>query len=359
MSEGGDKEDKTEEPTAKRLDDAKKKGQVVTSQEVKHFFILLGGLVVVTNFLPPAFRDIVSHLRRFIALPHQVAPDEVSIGDFVTSTLAEIAVVLLIPFLLMTVFAIASSMAQTGPMYSPEATKMKWDKLNPMSGFKRLFSMNSLLEFLKSLIKTIIVGAVGYSVVRGALDQVDQYAAMPMQEILRITGELVGKMMGSVVATVALIGMLDYIQKRFDFMKNMRMSKQEVKEESKQAEGDPKIKGRIRQLRMQKSRQRMMASVPTADVVITNPTHYAVALEYKPDEMAAPVVVAKGMNLIADRIRDLAMEHKVTMVSNPPLARALHDNGEIDAPIPFAQYQAVAEVISFVFRLRQQRGGKK
>lgn len=359
MSEGGDKEDKTEEPTGKRLDDARKKGQVVASQEVKSFFILLGGLIVVTNFLPGAFQNIISHLKRFIALPHQIAPDQASLGDFITSTLSQILVVLLVPFLLMVVFAIASSMIQTGPMYSPEATKMKWSKLNPISGFKRLFSMNSLLELLKSLIKTLIVGAVGYSVIRGAMNNVDQYAAMPINEILRVTGELIGKMMGSVVATVALIGMLDYIQKRFEFMKNMRMSKQEVKDETKQSEGDPKIKGRIRQLRMQKSRQRMMAAVPTADVIITNPTHYAVALEYKPEKMAAPVVVAKGMNLIADRIRDLAKEHKVTIVSNPPLARALHDQGEVDEPIPFAQYQAVAEVISFVFKLRQQRGGRR
>lgn len=359
MAEGSDKEDKTEEPTAKRLDDARKKGQVVTSQEIKSFFILLGGLVVVTNFLPAAFRDIIGELRRFIALPHQVAPDEAALGDFVNSTMGHVAIALLVPFLMMMIFAITSSMIQTGPMYSPEATKMKWDKLNPMNGFKRLFSMNSLLEFVKSLIKTIIVGAVGYTVVRGALNQVDQYAGMPLQEIMRTTGELVGKMMGSVVATVALIGMLDYIQKRFEYMKNMRMSKQEVKDETKQAEGDPKIKGKIRQLRMQKSRQRMMAAVPTADVVITNPVHYAVALEYKPETMAAPVVVAKGMNLIADRIRELATEHKVAIVSNPPLARALHDNGEVDAPIPFTQYQAVAEVISFVFRLRQQRGGRR
>lgn len=359
MAEGGDKEDKTEEPTAKRLQDARNKGQVVSSQEIKSFFVLLGGLIVVTNFLPNVFRDIISHLRRFIALPHQVAPDAASIGDFVYSTLGQIVVVLLIPFLLMSVFAVASSMIQTGPMYSPEATKMKWDKLNPVSGFKRLFSVNSLIEFTKSLVKTIIVGSVGYSVIKGALSQVDQYAAMPLQEILRITGELVGKMMGSVVATVALIGMLDYIQKRFDFMKNMRMSKQEVKDENKNAEGDPKIKGKIRQLRMQKARQRMMASVPTSDVVITNPTHYAVALEYKPETMAAPVIVAKGMNLIAERIRDIATENKVTIVSNPPLARALHDNGEVDEPIPFTQYQAVAEVISYVFRLRGKQAGRK
>jgi flagellar biosynthetic protein FlhB len=142
-------------------------------------------------------------------------------------------------------------------------------------------------------------------------------------------------------------------------MKNMRMSKEEVKEEGKQAEGDPKIKGRIRQLRMQKARQRMMAAVPRSDVVITNPTHYAVALEYKPEAMAAPVVVAKGMNLIAERIIEIAKENKVALVSNPPLARALHERGELDQPIPVEQYQAVAEVISFVFKLRQKRGGQK
>jgi flagellar biosynthetic protein FlhB len=357
MSE--DKDDKTEEPTAKRLDDAKQKGQVPTSQEIKSFFILLGGTVVVTNFLPAAFQDVISDLKRFIALPHQVMPDEASIGNFVGSSMAQIIVVLLIPFLIMMVFALAGSILQTGPMYSPEATKMKWDKIDPVKGFKKLFSTNSLLEFVKSLLKTAIVGSVAYGIIVKALDDVDQYGQMTVPEIIRITGVLVGKLMGAVVATVALIGALDFLQKRFDFMKNMRMTKQEVKDETKQSDGDPKIKGKIRQLRMQKSRQRMMASVPNADVVITNPTHYAVALEYKPDTMAAPVVVAKGMNLIADRIRELAKENNVALVSNPPLARALHENAEVDAPIPFAQYKAVAEVISFVFRLRAGRGGRK
>jgi flagellar biosynthetic protein FlhB len=273
--------------------------------------------------------------------------------------MAQIIVVLLIPFLIMMVFALAGSILQTGPMYSPEATKMKWDKIDPVKGFKKLFSTNSLLEFVKSLLKTAIVGSVAYGIIVKALDDVDQYGQMTVPEIIRITGVLVGKLMGAVVATVALIGALDFLQKRFDFMKNMRMTKQEVKDETKQSDGDPKIKGKIRQLRMQKSRQRMMASVPNADVVITNPTHYAVALEYKPDTMAAPVVVAKGMNLIADRIRELAKENNVALVSNPPLARALHENAEVDAPIPFAQYKAVAEVISFVFRLRAGRGGRK
>jgi flagellar biosynthetic protein FlhB len=355
----GDKEDKTEEPTGKKLDDAKNKGQVVSSPEVKNFFILLGGMIVVTNFLPKAFEEMMSHLTRFLALSHQVGPDQASIADFVGSTLGNIVVVLMIPFLLMIVFGIAASMVQTGPMYAAEATKMKWDKINPVAGFKRMFSANALMELLKSIIKMLIVGAVAYGIIEESLQRVELYVALPITEVILVTGDYVARLMGAVVATVALIAIIDYIQKRFDFMKNMRMSKQEVKDESKQSEGDPKIKGKIRQLRMQRSRQRMMAAVPNADVIITNPTHYAVALEYKPDTMAAPVVVAKGMNLIAERIREIAKEHKVAIVSNPPLARALFDRGEVDEPIPFGQYQAVAEVISFVFRMRAQRGGRK
>ncbi len=354
-----DDEDKTEEPTSKRLADARGKGQVVVSQEVKTFFVLLGGTMVVSKLMPPIMIDIVGYLKRFLALSYQVAPDEASLGDFVSNTMGHVLTILVVPFLLMAIMGIGGGMIQTGPMFSPGALKIHWEKINPMTGLKRLLSMNSVLELVKSFFKLLIVGTVVYTVIYPAALQADQYLQMPPQEILKVTGELVVHLMGSVVATIALIGGLDYIHKRYEFYKNMRMSKEEVKDEHKQSEGDPKIKGRIRQLRMQKARQRMMASVPNADVVITNPTHYAVALEYKPEKMDAPVVIAMGMDLIALKIKEIAEENKITLVSNPPLARALYENGDLDQPIPVEQYHAVAEVISYVFNLRQRHGGRK
>jgi flagellar biosynthetic protein FlhB len=350
-----DEDDKTEEPTGKRLADARAKGQVVSSQEVKHFCILLGGLIMVSYFLPPAMQNVISTLKRFLAMPDQVAPDAASIGDFIFSSIMQIALTLVIPFLFMAVMAITSGMIQTGPLYAPEAIKINWTKINPMTGFKRLVSMNSLIELGKSALKLTIVGAAGYTVMSNALSKADLFPGMSIPDLLTATKDLVIHMMAAVISVVAVIAALDYIQKRFAFNKSMRMSKEEVKDESKQAEGDPKIKARLRQLRMQKARQRMMASVPKADVVITNPTHYAVALEYKPETMSAPVVVAMGADLIALKIKELAEENKIAIVSNPPLARALFDNSDLDQPIPFEQYQAVAEVISFVFRLKGRK----
>jgi len=354
-----DTDDKTEEPTGKRLSDARAKGQVVVSQEIKHFFVLLGGTMVVSNLLPGIFLDIIGYLKRFLALSYQVAPDEASLGDFVGNTMSHMIFLLIVPFILMAVMGVAGGMIQTGPLWAPGSLTIKWEKLNPMTGLKRLFSLNSVLELIKSFFKLLIVGTVAYTVIRPMVNQADQYLQMPVQELLKLTSNMIVRLMGSVVATVALIGGLDYIHKRYEFYKNMRMSKEEVKDEYKQAEGDPKIKGRIKQLRMQKARQRMMANVPNADVVITNPTHYAIALEYKPEKMDAPVIVAMGMDLIAQKIKEIAQENKITFVSNPPLARALYENGDIDQPIPVEQYHAVAEVISYIFSLRQRRGGRR
>ena len=353
-----DTDDKTEEPTSKRLSDARAKGQVVSSPEVKTFVILLGGLITISYFLPSSMVRIADTLQRFLAMPDQVGPDAASLGDFIASSLMQILLTLVIPFLFMMIMAVASGMIQTGPLYAPEAIKVNWNKLNPLEGFKRMFSMNALIELAKSTLKVIIVGSVGYTVIMKALRQSDLLPGMSVIDILKTTKDLVVNMMSAVLATVAIIAALDYIQKRMAFMKSMRMSKEEVKDESKQSEGDPKVKARLRQLRMQKARQRMMSAVPKADVVITNPTHYAVALEYKPETMNAPVVVAMGADLVALKIKEIANENKVAIVSNPPLARALFDTAELEQPIPVEQYQAVAEVISYVFRLRGRKVGK-
>ncbi len=349
-----DAEDKTEDPTSKRLSDARNKGQTVVSQEVKNWFMLLGGMIFISVMLPNAAQTMMQELKRYLATPHQVGLDYASNAAMVGKTVGVVLVAFLPGFLMLMIFGIAGGFIQHGPMIASEVLKFDFKKLNPWSGLKKLLSPRSLVEMVKNILKLAIIGSVVYVMITPVLQRLEIYPNMPIPELIKDTRYFVLRVMGGVVAILGLIAVLDYLYQRQQFMKSMRMSKEEVKEEMKQSDGDPKIKGRIRQLRMQRARQRMMQAVPNADVIITNPTHFAVALEYKPDSMNAPKVVAKGMDLIAQRIREIAEENKVPLVSNPPLARALHDSAEIDSDIPLAHYQAVAEVISYIFKLKQK-----
>jgi flagellar biosynthetic protein FlhB len=239
-------------------------------------------------------------------------------------------------------FALLGGFLQGRPMLSASRIKPKWSKLNPVSGFMRTFSKQSLIEFVKTLAKLCLVVGIG---AYGA-DLVSMGAA---------ANDIVYAMLVPIAMLVGALAMFDFAYQRFAFLKKMRMTKQEIKDEYKQSEGDPKIKGKIRQLQMQRSRSRMMANVPKASVVITNPTHYAIALQYDHGAMNAPVVVAKGVDNLALKIREIAGEHNIPMVENRPLARALYASAEIDHPIPVEHYAAVAEVISYVMKIAKTK----
>lgn len=347
-----DQSQKTEEPTQKKLDDARKKGQGVTSREINHWFILMAAAILVTAFLPGVMGDIARALRPFIERPHTMhvglAESQAGIGNL----MLHVGSAVVIPVLLFIVAAFGAGFVQRGFSISAESIKPNLEKISPLKGAKRLFSLRSLMEFTKGVVKIVIVAAVGALTVLPELRNIELYSSMSILQLLDLLHSLVTRLLIGVCAVMTVIAGLDFFYQRFEFMKQMRMSRQEIRDEHKQSEGDPMIRARIRQLRQERARHRMIAAVPEADVVITNPTHYAVALKYDTATMSAPKCVAKGADRTAQRIREVAEEHEVTIVENPPLARSLFSSVDVDEEIPVAHYKAVAEIIGYVWRLK-------
>ena len=349
-----DESQKTEDPTPRKLEQAREKGQVARSQEVNHWFMILAFGVVVGVFGEGILAGVERALVRFVERPHQLSADAGSLGGVLVDTLMALAGVLVLPVAVMLVAALAAGLLQTGVVISAESLKPKAEKISPRSGFKRLFSSRSLTEFAKGILKLAIVATVVAVLLWPKRDMIADAVRLPPEELLALlqsTGLLV---VGGVLAVMTVIAALDFLYQKFQHTKQLRMSRQEIKDEYKQTEGDPQVKQRLRQLRMERSRRRMMAAVPEADVVVTNPTHYAVALAYQHGEMEAPRVVAKGADRLARKIREVADEHDVPRVENPPLARALYDGVELDQEIPPQHYKAVAEIIGYVMRLKRR-----
>ena len=251
------------------------------------------------------------------------------------------------------IFGVAASIAQTGFVYAPKKLLPDWNKLNIFAALPKFINMKKVVESLKGIVKIIVVSYVAYLVIRPDLAKFELLPTMETSGILSFIHNIVVLLLFSVAIAVLVIAIADYAYQKYSHLKKLRMTKQEVKDEYKQVEGDPLVKSRIRQVRMERARRRMMDNVPKADVVIVNPMHYAVALEYKMDTMEAPVVLAKGIDNIALRIKAIAEEHEIPVVENPPLARALFASAELDQTIPPEHYKAVAEVIGYVMQLKK------
>ncbi len=346
---------KTEEPTAKRLEEARKRGQVVYSREVTNWIMLFVITLLVLMAGPRIMIDLQTTLKSFIANAHQYPTDGKGLMAVAKDLFWAVMGDLLLPFAVLMVAGVLSGYIQTGPIFTAETMKPDLKKISIMNGFQRLFSAKSIAEFLKGLFKLGVVSAAIYLALWPYADGIEHFVGQDFGPAMFDLETMFLKMMGAALIVLFVLAIADYMYQRHDFMMKMRMSKQELKDEYKQTEGDPQIKGRLRALREQKARQRMMQAVPEADVVITNPTHYAVALKYNAAEMAAPQMVAKGVDVVAQRIRDVAAENKVPLVENPALARALYDSMDIEQTIPNEHFKAVAEVISYVFKLK----GKK
>lgn len=351
MAEEADDDQKTEEPSQRRLDEAREKGQFANSREVNHLFMLLGGTILIVMLAPSVMKRIATVLVKFLDHPDQIA-DAGRFGAVLSATAGEIGGALVLPFAMLAVFALLSGLIQHGVSFSIEPIMPKLDKISPGAGFKRLFSTQSLAEFVKGLIKLALVGGVGVYVMWPEFGGLDRLAMLPPGALVRHLGGIAGHLMITTLSVVFGLAALDMLYQRFKHMQGLRMSRQELRDEMKQTDGDPHIKGRLRQLRMERARKRMMASVPEATVVVTNPTHYAVALKYVRDEMDAPVVVAKGQDFTALKIREIATANDVPIVENPPLARALYASCEIDQTIKPDHFKAVAEIIGYVLRLK-------
>jgi flagellar biosynthetic protein FlhB len=345
---------KTEEPTGKRLEKAREEGNVPISQEIKSLLMLVGGVVAVGMFSPSMATGLRDILRPFIARPHEMPTDFEGLRDLIAGTLAEVGLILLFPISVLIVLAVLSVMGQVGFVYSPTRAAPELGKLSLIKGIQQFFSLRRLAELGKSLVKLALVVAALAMVVWPRLPWILRLPEMETEAMLIQVRIVILILVATVTAVMVAVAGADMLYSRYQNHKKLKMTKQEVKDENKQAEGDPQVKARIRSIRMDRFRRRMMAAVPKADVVITNPTHFAVALAYKMEEMEAPRVVAKGADLIAKKIREIAEENEVPIVENPPLARALYAAVEVDQFIPPEHYRPVAEVISYVMKLKKK-----
>jgi flagellar biosynthetic protein FlhB len=352
MAEERDDSDKTEDPTLKRLDDALQRGDVAKSQEVSTWFVIAGGTLVLIAFSGSIANSLTNMFRGLLANAHRVPTDGRGLMHLMEQIGSETIAAMAIPILLIALAAIAGNVIQHRLVWSGEQLKPQLSKISPMAGVKRLFSKNALMNFIKGLAKLLLVGSLMVWVLWPERTRLDALTATDVSGLLVLTDTLAVRLLGYVVAVLAIIAMLDFLFQYRQWYERQKMSLRELKEEFKHTEGDPHIKAKIKQIRQERSRKRMMSDVPKATVVITNPTHFAVALQYERG-MNAPVCVAKGVDNIARKIREVATQHRIPIVENPPLARTLHATVEIDGEIPTEHYKAVAEVIGYVMRLRQ------
>lgn len=350
--------EKTEPATEKKLTDARKEGQVAKSREIANGLGLLAVFLVLklwvghmgSQFLN-VFSNIYARIPEIVTFWHGDMPQRDATLVFQQMMLQSVIIMapmMLIGFLI----AFLSDVVQVGWHPTGKPMQPKFSKLSPISGFKRIISVNSLVELVKSLLKIGLIVYICYNYLKGKWPLLYTLYDMDLMQAIALIGETVTDLGIRVALIYMIIAAADYIYQKFKFSKDMRMTKQEIKEEYKQQEGDPQIKGRIRQKMQEASRRRMMQNLPQADVVITNPTHYAVAIKYDPEVADAPIVIAKGEDYLAAKIKEIAREHQIEIVENKPLARMLYANVDVGQAVPPELYQAVAEVLAFVYHLQ-------
>ena len=357
MSDENDSSDKTEDPTQKRLDDAHEKGDVAKSQEVNTWFVLAGATLVLSSFHGSIGSGILAPLRNLVANSWMIRTDGAGLMALSQSLGYALIAALGVPFLMFALAAIAGNMIQHRLVWSGESLKPKFNKVSPGAGFKRIFGKQGLANFVKGLFKVIALGAVMTAVLWPERYRLEAMVRFDVSSIMVVTTSLTLQLMGAVVAMLAVVAIGDFFFQYRTWFERQKMSLQDMKMEYKQSEGDPHIKGKLRQLRQQRMKKRMMAAVPQASVIITNPTHYAVALRYERG-MPAPICVAKGIDTLALKIREIAGKHDIPIVENVPLARALHATVEVDGEIPVEHYHAVAEIIGYVMGLKRGLSGR-
>jgi flagellar biosynthesis protein FlhB len=347
-----DASERTEDPTPKRLEEAIRRGDVVKSQEVNTWFMIAGGTLMIMVFAAPMATSLQATLRGLLAKSYQIPTDGPALAALAKTLALDVVAAFGIPLVLLTLAALAANVVQHRIVLSAEPIMPQASRISPIAGVARLFSGQALANFAKGLAKLCLLGGVMTALLWPQRRVLHGLISIDPAEILPFTRSLAMQMLGAVVAILAVIATADYLFQYRQWYDRHKMSLREIKEEFRQTDGDPMVKGKIRQLRNTRARKRMMAAVPKASVVITNPTHFAVALQYERG-MNAPVCVAKGVDLIARKIREIAEAHGIPVVENPPLARALHGTVEIDQEIPPEHYRAVAEIIGYIMRLRR------
>lgn len=350
-----EQDNKTEAPSQKRLDEAREKGNLANSRELGNFFMLLVITITISWFIPLILRDSQALFTALLSDADSLATDVKGLSILLYNLTFTSVGIIALPLLASIISAIATGFLQNGFVWSYEPMVPKINKISPIAGFWRIFSLRSLVDFIKNIVKVAAAGIVAFICVYPELVHIRSLPNQSTENMLLFLWMLAERMAIGVTITMFFIALFDILYQRFQHLKSLRMSKQELKDEYKQSEGDPMVKQRLRRLRMERAKNRMMAAVPKSDVVITNPTHFAVALQYDTKTMSAPTVVAKGQDLLALKIREIAEENNVPVVENPPLARALFSSTELDEEIPVTHYEAVAKIISYVYQLK----GKK
>ena len=352
MSDQTDDAQKTEEPTPKKISDARKRGNVARSMEINTWLMLFAGTLIIAMVAPGLMQDIRGIALIFIERPHEYGLEIGNLAGLLTRTISAVGLALLVPAGFLFAVALATGVIQNGLVFSPKAIEPKLEKFSPLTGLKRYASWRQWIEFFKGLFKILLVGAIAILLLSPEFKRIDTLPTVDLMDLLGLLQVLVLKLLVYVLAVLSAVAFIDVMFQRASHRKQLRMTKQEVKDEFKQAEGDPHVKGRLRQIRMDRARQRMMQAVPEADVVVTNPTHFAVALKYDQQDMEAPVLVAKGQDLIAQKIREIAEENDIPIIENKPLAQALFKSVELDQEVPTEHYKAVAEIISYVWQMQ-------
>lgn len=349
-------EEKTEKATPKKIKEAREKGQVLQSKEVNSAFVLLGAFLalnILSRYLANSIQSFTLYIyNEYLNVNYLFSVQNINrVIIIVFLNFFKMALPIGIICLLI---GVISSYMQVGYLFTTKTLTIKLSKLNPLEGFKRLFSMKALVELIKSIIKIILIGYVVYSYVIKQLNNIFSTMMMDIENIIDILRSITINLAFRAGITLLFIAVLDYYYQKYDYDKNLKMSKQEIKEEFKQMEGNPQIKSKIKEKQRQIAMRRMMQEVPKADVIITNPTHYAIALQYDPKLSLAPTVLAKGQDLIAQNIKRVATENNLPIVENKLLARTLYDTVEIGEAIPPELYQAVAEILAYVYQINNR-----
>jgi len=355
MADDQDQSQKTEDATPQKLQDARKKGDVAKSQEIPSWLLLASITLVLAVFSGPTARYFSTWLRSYFEQASQFVITSASVQHLAVDASQRILLGLGMILAMLMVAGLSGHVLQVGLLWAPDKVSPKLSKLSPIEGAKRIFGMQAIANFFKGLAKMGLVGIAAFAVVWPRRDTLISLPYLDLEALFPVIREASVSLMLAALSVFTLVAIADYAFQRQSFLKRMRMSHKDVKDELKNTEGDPHVRARLRQIRAERSRQRMMQAVPEASVVIMNPTHYAIALRYSQGESVAPVCVAKGMDDLALRIRDVAEEAKVPVVVDPPLARALYATTEIDHEIKTEHFKAVAKVIGYVMGLAERR----
>ena len=359
MSDSNDAASRTEEPTPRKLQQARERGEVVKTPDVGPLASLAAAATVVALGGGLLSRHLMAALTPFLATPEAMNFDNDGGMSIMRAAVMAAAPVVGAVLLAACAAGVAGNLIQTGLMFSPERLAIDFSKLSPAAGFKRVFGLDGFVQFLKSLLKVALTGAIAWWVLNPHINELEDLAKFEPLAMMTFAADILRRLVFAVAAFLMVVAGADWFWHRQRFLKRMRMTKEEMKEDFKQSEGDPHIKARQKQLRNERARRRMMQAVPGATVVVMNPTHYAVALKYDQGETPAPMCVAKGMDSLALKIREIAEEAGVPVIEDPPLARALYAAVEIDEIIPPAHYEAVAKIIGFILSAGRKVAAQK